>query len=351
MRFSTLFEASLVLVTPLLFQPSTLLAQGKLTPPGAPAPVMKSLDQIEPRTPISSAPFTITNGGSYYLTANLIGASGAHGITIASGDVTLDLNGFALIGVPGSKDAVYAGTVTNITVRNGTVRGWGGNGVEVYDAYNEVLEHLTVSDVGGRYGIDAYGAVLRDCVLERSGTNASIYMENGVVRDCTVLDSPGVGIDAEAGSKVLDCVVNHGQSDGIDAYDSDVRNCVSRDNDYGIYVVSGTVSGCHVENSLTTGIYADGRGCQIVGNTCLGNQSSGIYIYDSNNRVENNHVTDSGGTGIELVSGYTNNIIVRNTVGSSGTNNYVTPGAQIVGPILTGAGTITNSSPWANFSF
>ena len=275
-------------------------------------------------------------GGGFF------GVSGAHGITVSSGNVTLDLNGFALIGVPGSKDGIYAGTYTNLTVRNGTVHGWGGNGVEVYDAYNQVLEHLTVSDIGGGYGIDAYSAVLRDCVLERSGTNASIYMEDGIVRDCTILDSPSVGIDAEYGSKVIDCVVNHSQSDGIDAYDSEVRNCAARDNDYGIYVVSGTVSGCHVENSGTTGIYVDGRGCQIIGNTCLGNLASGIYIYDSNNRVENNHVTDSGTSGIELVSGYTNNIIIKNTVGSSGTTNYVTPGAQIIGPILTGTGTITN---------
>jgi hypothetical protein len=32
---------------------------------------MKSLDQIEARTPISSAPFTISAPGSYYLTTNL----------------------------------------------------------------------------------------------------------------------------------------------------------------------------------------------------------------------------------------------------------------------------------------
>jgi hypothetical protein len=42
------------------------LAQGSLTPPpGAPAPTMKTLDQIEARTPISSAPFTISAPGSY----------------------------------------------------------------------------------------------------------------------------------------------------------------------------------------------------------------------------------------------------------------------------------------------
>src|SRR5437667_49820 len=47
---------------------STAFGQGSLTPPGPPAPSMKSLAQIEPRTPISSLPFTINAAGSYYLT-------------------------------------------------------------------------------------------------------------------------------------------------------------------------------------------------------------------------------------------------------------------------------------------
>ena len=37
-------------------QLSTSIAQVTLTPPGAPAPTMRTLDQIEPRTPISSVP-------------------------------------------------------------------------------------------------------------------------------------------------------------------------------------------------------------------------------------------------------------------------------------------------------
>ena len=50
--------------------------QGALTPPGAPAPTMRTLNQIEARTPISSVPFTITSSGSYYLTTNLTVNSG-----------------------------------------------------------------------------------------------------------------------------------------------------------------------------------------------------------------------------------------------------------------------------------
>ena len=80
-------------------QLSTAFAQGSLTPPGAPAPTMKSADQIysklDPRTPISSAPFIITNSGSYYLTCNLTVSSG-DAIDINTNGVTLDLNGFII---------------------------------------------------------------------------------------------------------------------------------------------------------------------------------------------------------------------------------------------------------------
>src|SRR5215813_4957107 len=76
---------------------------GPLNPVGPPAVgLFKTLDQVEPRTPISSLPFTINQPGSYYLTGNLTGAPGANGINISASDVTLDLGGFALIGSGGA---------------------------------------------------------------------------------------------------------------------------------------------------------------------------------------------------------------------------------------------------------
>ena len=77
--------------------PASIFAQGALTPLGAPSPTMKSLDQIEARTIISALPYTITASGSYYLTGNLTATGSGAGITVSADNVTIDLNGFALI--------------------------------------------------------------------------------------------------------------------------------------------------------------------------------------------------------------------------------------------------------------
>src|SRR5262245_7050708 len=74
-----------------------LLVAGPLTPPACPvASSYKTLAEVEPRVAINAANtpgtgtclFKITAPGSYYLTGNITGASGRHGIEISSSNVT-----------------------------------------------------------------------------------------------------------------------------------------------------------------------------------------------------------------------------------------------------------------------
>src|SRR5215470_2121393 len=105
--------------------------QGSLTPPGAPAPIFKTLSQVEPRFPIADFQTNLTVSGSYYLVTNLFsGTNNNDAITIRTNmhDITIDFNGFSIISSnpPGSASpvAVRISEATNIVVRNGQTFGF-----------------------------------------------------------------------------------------------------------------------------------------------------------------------------------------------------------------------------------
>jgi parallel beta-helix repeat protein len=146
-------------------------SQGLLTPPGAPGPTMKTLAQIEPRTPISS-PVTITNPGSYYLTTNLTVPAFGSAITINAENVTLDLNGYTLSGVPNSFGAIIIAS-NHAAVVNGFIRNC---------AFNYAVDAGSVS-----------GCRLENLILSgnSSGINAG---SEAIVRNCVAINDVGPGI-------------------------------------------------------------------------------------------------------------------------------------------------------------
>ncbi len=123
-------------------------------PPAPPGPTMKTLSQVEPRAPISSLPFAITNPGSYYLTTNLTGAASANGITVQASDVTIDLHGFTLAGVSGSLNGVAVPSAQNgLAIFGGVVQGWGGSGISAASASGGQFSQLTLQqNSGARFG-------------------------------------------------------------------------------------------------------------------------------------------------------------------------------------------------------
>ncbi|MCO5053414.1 MAG: hypothetical protein M9920_14085 [Verrucomicrobiae bacterium] len=268
-------------------QPSALLAQGSLTPPGAPAPTMKTLDQIEARTPVDAAHtsgdslslFIIRTPGAYYLTTNIVGVANQRGIEIRANNVTLDLNGFTLMGVSNAASGILVvDTCTNVTIRNGMLSGWG-NGFHAIRGLGQNLTLERLSVIGNSFGLMSSG-----------------------------------------GDIIRDCLVSGNQRDGIDVFGS--HSLVANNN--------------VTQNNLQAG---------------PGNAS--LCVIGSNNRIEGNHVVGAGeGFGILCNFGnYTNNIFIKNSVVGNGANNYSITSGNIVGPFLDTVGTITNSNPWANFSF
>jgi hypothetical protein len=351
---------------------STCFAQGSLTPPGAPAPTMKTLAQIEPRTPINATNtpgdsfslFTITRPGAYYLTTNITGVAGRNGIGIAADNVTLDLNGFALIGVSNSSDGIAVMDIghTNIAVRDGSLQGWGDYGMNMGGGQSCVYQDLRLSLNGG--GLLAGGGTLVNACVAVRNTGVGISAGSAsVITACTARNNTGHGFQATSpGVSFSECnSVDNGGNGYQGATSIAFRRCLARDNEgHGFYADTGGIfADCLATSNGTNGIHARARSF-VLHNDCCNNTGAGIAVDTDASRVEANTVTGNTGAGIK-VSGTVNLILKNSARGNSGGNYDIVSGNRvglIVIPTTSGAITgngpgsgLGTTDPWANFAF
>ncbi|MCG8409214.1 MAG: right-handed parallel beta-helix repeat-containing protein [Phycisphaerales bacterium] len=256
-------------------------------PPGPVTPTMRTMQELydnlqslqagvaNARTAVQSLPgsgtatHVIDQPGSYFLAGNITGESGKHGIQINAQNVTLDLNGFALVGVPGSLDGIHipGGSGLNINISNGTIRNWSGDGV----------------DAGT--GDSSPQAIFLEGL--RAVQNAGDGLATGsevVVIGCRAALNMGGGIAVEGGSIVRDCVCRDNGGDGILA----TNDCWVAGNyvddhcgSSGIRVIAGnTYVSNNVIGDVTTGIKVDSPDNLIIQNR-VNNSNCGSHVpYD-----------------------------------------------------------------------
>ncbi|MFT3685288.1 MAG: hypothetical protein QM783_10245 [Phycisphaerales bacterium] len=332
---------------------------GPLEPPSGPiTPSGKSITELQPRTPINAANtpagtnslYRITTPGSYYLTGNLQGASGKHGIEIVCSGVTLDLNGFELFGGSGSLDGISltATNQSNIAITNGSIRGWGGSGI---DMLASLVVNGRVSEVraanNGASGI----AVGTDCVLTH----------------CQASNNLGNGFNTGAAATITEC---SSYGNGINGFNVNNAASVTRCSAY-FNVASGinALTGCTIENNNCRINSGDGvkasASCVIRANTCTSNGFStaiaaGIHVTGTDNLIEAN-ACSAADTGIDVDAG--GNVIVKNHC-TGNTANWAIASGNAIGPIVTAgtttsavngngtaASTLGTTDPFANFNY
>ncbi len=343
------------------------LYAGPLTPPpGAVAPTPGP----EPRTAVNATNtpgdndaspsfFKITQPGSYYLTGNIAGVVGKYGIEIATSGVTLDLNGFELLGVPGTLDGVIVTSAVprNIAVINGSIRNWGGAGVTLANANTCRIDGVLASGNAGT-GIAAGPYCVISNVTSRNNLVGISAGDSSVITGCTANSNTSGGFGTGSGCTIANCTASFNSGAGFDVLSGcTIVNCTAANNtDFGFNTGSGatvtsctaynntgigiavtttsTVSDCTVSASPRDGIRCASR-CLIRNNTCNGQGggfglSAGIHATGGGNRIEGNNCSNSD-RGIDVDSD--GNFIVRNTC-SGNTLNWTIAASNVVGPIL-----------------
>jgi hypothetical protein len=293
---------------------------------------MKTLDQLEPRTPLKAgAPgvvlnanggFTITASGSYYLTANLTIASG-NAIAIQASGVTLDLSGFTLSSTtvsPADGTGVYiADNLSDITIRNGHIRGntvfnestknFSGtgfrNGITRSSIYfvssshtNTLAENISVSNVAGD-GIANF-TIIDKCAASFCGVSglvayqvlnssavtcgATAVRADSTASNCYGLSTTAIGIDTYTASN---CFGYSDSRTGIDTYTA--SNCHG-------YSISGEGIGAYTASNCTGSSTSDTGLSVKTALNCYGNSKSGTGL--SADTASNCFGYSSSGTGL-----------------------------------------------------
>jgi hypothetical protein len=232
---------------------------------------MKTLTEIEPRIAINAVNtpgdsisiFRINQPGSYYLTGNLTGVSGKHGILIAASGVSIDLNGFRLTGVGGSYSGITASNETSITgasISHGSIASWSSNGIDFnlcpaskvtgITAENNTYWGLLMSD----------SSVVADCIVRNNGANNIEMGPDGRISRCTSTGSTGgSGISLGKNGVLSDCVADSNINDGVLAFAncSISRVTATKNHSNGLNLGEG----CTASDSVASSNYQNNINC------------------------------------------------------------------------------------------
>lgn len=328
-----------------------------------------------PAQPMSgSAMVVINRPGSYYLTGTIEGRPGLNGIEIRVSNVTLNLNGWSLRGVPGSGSGIVVDQRMNANIFNGSIRLWDGDGIDLSRGGNAKIANVSVGACGGT-GIKLGQGTLTDCLVRDCGQDGIVVGDGSSIKNSMSILNGNAGFIAGSGSTLNNCTSESNGGDGFSiGASSMITACLTWANaGNGMSAGAGsTIERCTAGANSRTGIEA-GSASTVRANTSAANDgdgisaSSGCYVFENNcsdngdtaagiritgfgpgGRIDSNN-TSGNGWGI-LVEGSTN-MIVRNTAGGNAINYDFAQDNHAGKIVKSKKGQISSPNAWANFAF
>jgi hypothetical protein len=341
-------------------------------PVGAPDS-LRALDPGEWR--IQALPCVIQQPGRYVLEWDLslppppLEAGVNFGIIIRADHVDLDLAGHELVGVEGSVNgiavlpALRRTDCADVRVHDGTVRNWGGFGLDLQLAREVRLDDLFVANNGlpqqpgggvrvgngaqvqrcalrlnALIGLQAgLGAVLTEVQCVGNTTHGLVTGDLAMIRACTATQNGGDGIVLDgSGGLVTDCMAGANGRSGLR---------VGR----GTFVRDTSAWG----NQRAGLIVSDA--CSVSGCLLADNGTDGVSVVGARNRIADNHMAQNE-LGLNVTGG--GNLLVRNSLGGNTRPLQLWPGNTTGGlyeaprPDAIPAGPPSNEPPalppWGN---
>ncbi len=117
-------------------------------------------------------------------------------MAIIADDVTIDLNGFAIIGSAGGVGNGISSSNSEVTVRNGSITGMGGNGI-VLGNNATVADVLAIGNGGNGIEIGNAGLVTHSTVSSNVGVGIFVTGSGSAVVENSVYSNGSYGLQLE----------------------------------------------------------------------------------------------------------------------------------------------------------
>lgn len=274
---------------------------------------------------VNAAAHRISQPGSYHLTGNLSVPSSKSGITIASSDVTIDLNGYSIA----SSNGAYGIYVPN---------------------ESSVVNCSAIANSGAGFQIgSSRGGVVINCIASNNGSDGICAGLSAVITGSSVVENTDGGIFANSGSVVRQNAVTSNSTIGIEVVDDTL-------------VEGNSVSACTADGIKAANICLILK--NLVVNAGLNAGTYAINVAGSSCRVEGNAISEST-RGVRVQG--TSSLIIRNSVclpSAVTTSAWTIAAGKRFGPIIdlkligaaptvsggSAASTLTSTDPNANYT-